>query len=181
MIGRQLLFWYYVFTLFSYNIDFTLFFLSVSPLFYSMNLLMLAKCLLKLNNQEKAVVYLKQAVSYPIKTADDRQVNLFINWTQGRTIIQFCIMHTRYPKSYCCFQSPEIKRYATDITDAWSLKYNPLQQEHLLSMFFQNSTMLCHQKLRFLDANKSTSACCKSPIFLQYCIRRWLSMEWKEW
>ncbi|KFM67636.1 hypothetical protein X975_10702, partial [Stegodyphus mimosarum] len=38
-----------------------------------MNLLMIGKCLLKLNQKEKAVDFLKQARDYPVKTADDRQ------------------------------------------------------------------------------------------------------------
>lgn len=48
---------------------------EISPLFYSMNLLMLGKCLLKLNKQEEAIEFFKKAQSYPVKTADDQQAH----------------------------------------------------------------------------------------------------------
>jgi len=46
---------------------------KVNPLFYSMNLLMIAKCHLKLNNKEKAITFLKTVQKYPIKTLDDQK------------------------------------------------------------------------------------------------------------
>lgn len=46
----------------------------VSPSFYSMNLLMIGKCFLKINEKDKGVLYLKKAKDHPIKTADDKEV-----------------------------------------------------------------------------------------------------------
>lgn len=39
-----------------------------------MNLLMIGKCLLKINEKDKGVLYLKKAKDHPIKTADDKEV-----------------------------------------------------------------------------------------------------------
>lgn len=46
---------------------------EVEPRFYSMNLLMLGKTYLKLNDKEKAIHYLKQARDYHQKTEEDKQ------------------------------------------------------------------------------------------------------------
>ncbi|XP_076330899.1 regulator of microtubule dynamics protein 1-like isoform X3 [Tachypleus tridentatus] len=45
----------------------------LDPDFYSMNLLMLGKTYLKLNNKEKAVQFLKRAKEYPQRTMDDEK------------------------------------------------------------------------------------------------------------
>lgn len=39
-----------------------------------MNLLMIGKCLLNINDTDKAIIYLKKAKDYPIKTPDDKEV-----------------------------------------------------------------------------------------------------------
>lgn len=48
----------------------------ISPGFYSMNFLMMGKCLLKMDDKEKAITYLEQAKSYPVKTPDDKQAHM---------------------------------------------------------------------------------------------------------
>ncbi|XP_022241366.1 regulator of microtubule dynamics protein 1-like isoform X2 [Limulus polyphemus] len=45
----------------------------LDPDFYSMNLLMLGKTYLKLNNKEKAIQFLKRAKEYPQRTVDDEK------------------------------------------------------------------------------------------------------------
>ncbi|PRD23558.1 UNVERIFIED_CONTAM: Rmdn1 [Trichonephila clavipes] len=48
---------------------------EITPLFYSMNLLMLGKCYINLNNKEKGMKYLKKAVEYTIKIPDDQKAH----------------------------------------------------------------------------------------------------------
>ncbi|GFY39595.1 regulator of microtubule dynamics protein 1 [Trichonephila inaurata madagascariensis] len=48
---------------------------EITPLFYSMNILMLGKCYIKLNDKEKGMEYLKKAVEYTIKTPDDQKAH----------------------------------------------------------------------------------------------------------
>ncbi|CAL1269916.1 unnamed protein product [Larinioides sclopetarius] len=48
---------------------------ETNPLFYSMNLLMMGKCYLKMNDEEKAIKYLKQARDYLVKTPDDQKAH----------------------------------------------------------------------------------------------------------
>ncbi|GIY61706.1 regulator of microtubule dynamics protein 1 [Caerostris darwini] len=48
---------------------------EVSPSFYSMNLLMIGKCLLNMNEKEKGIKYLKLTKDYPIKTFDDQKAH----------------------------------------------------------------------------------------------------------
>ncbi|KAG8197077.1 hypothetical protein JTE90_004344 [Oedothorax gibbosus] len=48
---------------------------SISPSFYSMNLLMIGKCFLNINETDKGVVYIKKAMNYPIKTPDDKEAH----------------------------------------------------------------------------------------------------------
>ena len=55
---------------------FFVFFHSVDPNFYSMNLLMIGKTYLKLNDKENAKTYLMKAYQYPIVTVDDKQVRM---------------------------------------------------------------------------------------------------------
>ncbi|XP_015921675.1 regulator of microtubule dynamics protein 1 [Parasteatoda tepidariorum] len=46
---------------------------KVEPLFYSMNLLMMGKCHLKMNNKDEATKFLKMVLEYPVKTPDDQK------------------------------------------------------------------------------------------------------------
>ncbi|KAL4235115.1 regulator of microtubule dynamics [Mactra antiquata] len=48
---------------------------ETEPNFYSMNLLMLGKTYMKLQDAEKAYQYLTRCVNYPIKTPDDKKAN----------------------------------------------------------------------------------------------------------
>lgn len=48
---------------------------SVQPRFYSINLLRIGCCYLKLNKQDQAKYYLKLAASYPAKSDDDHHAN----------------------------------------------------------------------------------------------------------
>lgn len=48
---------------------------KTSPNFYSLNLLMLGKCHLKLGDKEKAIPFLQRAVNYPQVTDDDHQAH----------------------------------------------------------------------------------------------------------
>ncbi|XP_061708733.1 regulator of microtubule dynamics protein 1-like isoform X1 [Cydia pomonella] len=48
---------------------------STRPRFYSLNLLRLGNCYLKLKKEDQAKYYLKLAASYPAKTNDDHQAN----------------------------------------------------------------------------------------------------------
>lgn len=48
---------------------------ETSPNFYSLNLLMLGKCHLKLGDRDMAIVYLKRAMNYPKFTEDDHQAH----------------------------------------------------------------------------------------------------------
>ena len=45
--------------------------------FYSMNLLMIAKSYQKLKDKENAIKYLKMTREYPVKTLDDQQVRFY--------------------------------------------------------------------------------------------------------
>ncbi|GBP21986.1 Regulator of microtubule dynamics protein 1 [Eumeta japonica] len=48
---------------------------SVEPRFYSVNLLRIGNCYLKLDKKDQAVYYLTLAASYPAKSNDDHQAN----------------------------------------------------------------------------------------------------------
>ncbi|CAK1601928.1 unnamed protein product [Parnassius mnemosyne] len=48
---------------------------SVQPRFYSINLLRLGSCYLKLNKEDQAKYYLQLAASYPAKSNEDHQAN----------------------------------------------------------------------------------------------------------
>lgn len=48
---------------------------SVQPRFYSMNLLRLGNCYIKLNKDDQAKYYLNLAASYPSKSNDDHKAN----------------------------------------------------------------------------------------------------------
>ncbi|XP_054716619.1 regulator of microtubule dynamics protein 1-like [Uloborus diversus] len=48
---------------------------QICPKFYSMNLLMIGKCYLKMKQEDKAILFLKQALEYPVKTPDDQQAH----------------------------------------------------------------------------------------------------------
>lgn len=48
---------------------------TVQPRFYSLNLLRLGSCYLKLQKEDQAKYYLKLAASYPAKSNDDHRAN----------------------------------------------------------------------------------------------------------
>ncbi|GFS38057.1 hypothetical protein NPIL_201551 [Nephila pilipes] len=48
---------------------------EITPLFYSMNLLMLGKCYINLNDKERGIEYLKKVCDYTIKTPDDQKAH----------------------------------------------------------------------------------------------------------
>lgn len=48
---------------------------TAQPRFYSLNLLRLGNCYLKLQKEDQAKYYLKLAASYPAKSNDDHQAN----------------------------------------------------------------------------------------------------------
>ncbi len=50
-------------------------FLSVDPMFYSKNLVLIGRLYLRLNDRENATKYFKMLLTYPLKTDDDQKVS----------------------------------------------------------------------------------------------------------
>jgi hypothetical protein len=50
--------------------------IAAEPNFYSMNLLMLGKTYMRLKDAEMALTYLTRCINHPVKTPDDKQVNI---------------------------------------------------------------------------------------------------------